>query len=205
MDYTPSAWYWQATDGRIYSSAKQAIKTEKDKDFIAWLQLGNWPTPWPKDATGKETDAALAEVLAPHGLRLFPPTLDEVKQELRMAVDLAAEHERQKYITGGSGQSMTYTEKFNQAAIYAKAYAAHLNDPENVKAPNENEYLLLKSSLGIDGNTLAEVAENITWAYALWEQVGAAIETIRLQTKAAINKAENVKAAQAVFDGIKWP
>ncbi|UXM94324.1 hypothetical protein N5853_09410 [Bartonella sp. HY329] len=133
------------------------------------------------------------------------PELEVVQKTLKQLVDENAEKARLKYITPGVGQSMTYQEKVNQAANYAKAYAAHLKDPDSIKAPNENEYLLLKSSLGIDGDTLAEVAENITWAYALWEQVGAAIETIRLQTKASIDTATTVEQAQAIFDAVKWP
>ncbi|UXN05264.1 hypothetical protein [Bartonella sp. HY761] len=136
---------------------------------------------------------------------LVAPTLLEVKTALKSAIDHDAEIARLKYITPGVGQSMTYQEKVNQAANYSKALAAYLKDPDNNKAPNENEYLLLKSSLGIDGDTLAEVAENITWAYALWEQVGAAIETIRLQTKASIDTATTVEQAQAIFDAVKWP
>ncbi|WP_182417152.1 hypothetical protein [Bartonella sp. HY038] len=131
--------------------------------------------------------------------------LASAKINLKRQIDIDAEAERLKYITPGVGQSMTYQEKVNQAANYSKALAAHLKDPDNLKAPNENEYLLLKSSLGIDGETLAEVAENITWAYALWEQVGAAIETIRLQTKAAIDTATTVEEAQGIFDAVKWP
>lgn len=62
----------------------------------------------------------------------------------------------------------------------------------------------MKSSLGIDGDTLAEVAENVTWAYASWEQIGAAIETIRLKTKASIDTATTVEEAQSIFDAVKW-
>ena len=40
------------------------------------------------------------------------------KEQLKASVDAAAENERLKYITAGVGQSMTYTEKFNQAVDY---------------------------------------------------------------------------------------
>lgn len=205
MNYTPLNWYWLAEDGHIYSSAKQAIVDEKDKDFVAWLQSGNLPTPWPKDDEGKETDEALAEVLAPYGLRLFPPTLDEAKQDLQMAVDEAAEEERQKYITGGSGQSMTYTEKFNQAVDYSKKWQAHMKTPTQEPEPNENDYLLLKAGLGIDGSTLIEVAATVTYAYAVWQQIGAAIEGARLKAKMAIEEAKTAEDAQTIFAAIEWP
>lgn len=79
--YNPNNWYWESA-GRIYSSAKQAVINKDDKDFAAWQEAGNRPTPWPKNADGKETDEALAEVLAGYGLRMFPQTLDETKEAL---------------------------------------------------------------------------------------------------------------------------
>lgn len=198
-------WYWLSSDGRVYSSAKQSIIDEKDKDFSAWKAAGYPPTPWPKNDAGEETDGALAEVLASYGLKMFPPTLAETKEALKSQVDAAAENERLKYITGGVGQSMTYTEKFNQAVDYSKKYAAHANDPKNAPEPKDDDYLLLKAGLGIDGKTLIEVAETVTYAYAIWQQIGAAIEATRLESKADIENAKTAEEAQAVFDAIKWP
>lgn len=203
--YVPTNWYWLASDGRVYSSAKQVVVDENDKDYLAWQADGNLPTPWPKNRDGKETDEALAAVLANYGLKMFPPTLAETKNELKSRVDAAAETERLKYITAGVGQSMTYTEKFNQAVEYSKKYAAHANAPKNEPEPNDNDYLLLKAGLGIDGATLIEVAETVTYAYAVWQKIGAAIEATRLESKAAIENAKTARDAQAVFDAIKWP
>lgn len=206
MNFLARNWYWMSGDGsQIYSSAKQAIIDKNDKEFAAWKAAGNLPTPWPKNADGKETDEALAEVLAGYGLRMFPPTLTDIKEALKARVDVAAEKERLKYITAGVGQSMTYTEKFNQAVDYSKKYAAHEQDPKNAPEPNEADYLLLKAGLGIDGKILIEVAETVTHAYAIWQQIGAAIEATRLESKAAIENAKTEEEAQAVFDAIKWP
>ena len=206
MNFLAENWYWSGSDGnRIYSSSKQAVINKDDKDFAAWKAAGNLPTPWPKNSDGKETDEALAAVLANHGLKMFPPTLYETKEALKVRVDEAAESERLKYITAGVGQSMTYTEKFNQAVDYSKKYAAHEQDPKNTPEPNEADYLLLKAGLGIDGSTLIEVAETVTYAYAIWQQIGAAIEATRLESKAAIENAKTAEEAQAVFDAIKWP
>ena len=198
-------WYWLGSGGRVYSSSRQAVVDEKDKDFSAWKAAGNSPTPWPKNADGNETDEALADVLAYYGRQMFPPTLAETKEAQKSRVDAAAENERLKYITAGVGQSMTYTEKFNQAVDYSKKYAAHANDPKNTPEPNEADYLLLKAGLGIDGKTLIEVAETVTYAYAIWQQIGAAIEATRLKSKAAIDEAKTEEEAQAVFASIKWP
>ena len=127
------------------------------------------------------------------------------KEKLKASVDAAAEKERLRYITDGVGQSMTYAEKFNQAVDYSKKYAAHQADPKNVTAPVENEYPLLRASIGIDGSSMIEVAETVTYAFALWEKIGAAIEGIRLKAKAAIGDAKTEEEAQAVFASIKWP
>ena len=127
------------------------------------------------------------------------------KEKLKASVDAAAEKERLKYITDGVGQSMTYQTKFEQAVDYSKKYAAHQADPKNVTAPVENEYPLLRASIGIDGSSMIEVAETVTYAFALWEKIGAAIEGIRLKAKAAIGDAKTEEEAQAVFASIKWP
>lgn len=127
------------------------------------------------------------------------------KEKLKASVDAAAEKERLRYITDGVGQSMTYTEKFNQAVDYSKKYAAHQADPKNVTAPVENEYPLLRASIGIDGSSMIEVAETVTYAFALWEKIGAAIEGIRLKAKAAIGDAKTEESAQAIFAAIRWP
>ena len=199
-------WYWISSDGRrVYSSSRQAVVDEKDKDFSAWKAAENLPTPWPKNKDGEETDEALAAVLAANGLQMFPPTLRDIKDALKARVDEAAENERLKYITAGVGQSMTYQTKFEQAVDYSKKYAAHTADPKNVTTPDENEYPLLRASIGIDGSSMIEVAETVTYAFALWEKIGAAIEGIRLKAKAAIADAKTEEAAQAVFASIKWP
>ena len=127
------------------------------------------------------------------------------KEKLKASVDVAAEKERLKYITNGVGQSMTYQTKFEQAVDYSKKYAAHEADPKNVTTPDENEYPLLRASIGIDGSSMIEVAETVTYAFAIWEKIGAAIEGIRLKAKAAIGDAKTEEEAQAAFASIKWP
>ena len=138
-----------------------------------------------------------------------PPTIEvdllALKTTIKNQIDVAAENERLKYITDGVGQSMTYTEKFNQAVDYSKKYTAHATDPKNEPEPNEADYLLLKAGLGIDGKTLIEVAETVTYAYAVWQKIGAAIEASRLESKAAIENAKTAEEAQAIVTAIKWP
>jgi len=204
-NYTPDNWFWKATNGRIYASARQIVTDETDTEYVAWLEAGNLPTPWPRDETGIETEAALAQVLAAHGLQIFAPTLDEVKDSLKAAIDEAAETERLRYITGGAGQAMTYQEKVAQAVAYTKAWLAWQADPDNVPEVKTNEYSLLAAGLGIDGDTLLEVAETVTYAYAIWQQIGSAIEATRLLAKVAIDNAADTEEARLIFDAVIWP
>lgn len=162
------------------------------------------------------TEAQWQEFLKNQGLRKWvagevveytppEPPLSEIKKQLKQQVDMAAENERLKYITSGVGQSMTYQEKYNQAVDYSKKYTAHKQAPDELPEPNENDYLLLKASLGIDGNTLIEVAETVTFSFAIWQQIGAAIEAKRLETKALIDEAKNNAEAKSIFETMKWP
>lgn len=66
--FAPADWYWLADDRRIYSSGRQITVDESDADYVSWVTKSQ-PTRWPCDGDGHQTDAALAEVLAVHGLR----------------------------------------------------------------------------------------------------------------------------------------
>ncbi len=66
--YTPTDWYWLASDGRLFGSARAGTLAPSDPVYLAWQAGGRTPTPWPRDATGTQTDAALQEVLTPYGI-----------------------------------------------------------------------------------------------------------------------------------------
>lgn len=126
--YNPKDWYWLASDGRIYGSASQSLIKKTNKNYKLWQEAGNLPTPWVKDHDGVESEAALADVLAAHGLSLYPQNLEDVKSSLKRQIDVDAEEERLKYITPGVGQSLTYQEKVIQAANYTKACLEYLRE-----------------------------------------------------------------------------
>ena len=65
MLYDPKNWYWLAEDGRLFSSAVAAQVPKTDPAYAAWREAGGFPTTWPRDDAGEQTDAALQEVLAP--------------------------------------------------------------------------------------------------------------------------------------------
>lgn len=75
--YTPADWYWLADDGRLSSSARQAIVTTDDAAYRAW---GGQPTRWPEDGEGAQTNAALQDVLTPYGRFVDPLAYANAKQ-----------------------------------------------------------------------------------------------------------------------------
>lgn len=115
-------------------------------------------------------------------------SLDDVKAEHKALIDAAAEKERLKYITAGSGQSMVYQEKGAEADRYAL-------DP----APVAANYPILSASVGADGATLADVAATVTATRRQWIALAAAIEGARLAAKVAIDEAETPEASAAVL------
>lgn len=152
-------------------------------DDFAFERLGEW-----------EPDPDRGETEADDPRPFARPALDlaEVKAQLKAAIDEAAEAERQKYITAGAGQAMTYQRKVEEARRLA-------DDGE----PDPADYPLLSASVGIDGADLAAVAAVVLGMDAAWAQIGAGIETARLAAKAAIDAAETEVAARAVE--IVWP
>ncbi|MFK3857794.1 hypothetical protein [Agrobacterium pusense] len=122
-----------------------------------------------------------------------PASLEDRKVTAAQQIDADAEAARLRYITGGSGQAMTYQQK---AAEAAAALAATDPDPA--------DYPLIVAEIGITAPTLLEVAAVIDGAYQQWRVVGAAIEALRLGGKAAVAAAMTVEDVQAAAD-ITWP
>jgi hypothetical protein len=61
-------WYWKADDGRLFSSATQALVQASDVAYLAWQTNGGIATIWPRDASGAQSNDALQEVIAPYGM-----------------------------------------------------------------------------------------------------------------------------------------
>ncbi|MGO9430400.1 hypothetical protein [Rhodoblastus sp.] len=81
--YSSSDNYWSGAPG-IYGSARGALVSAPASDvaYQAWLTSHFQPTPWPKDATGAVTTAALDAVLIAAGLAptgLTAPTAAALK------------------------------------------------------------------------------------------------------------------------------
>lgn len=124
--------------------------------------------------------------------------LTALKTELKAAVDDAAERERLKYVTAGAGQAMEYQQAATEAADLLSAIQF---DPDFELNPSQ--FPMLAASIGIDGETLAEVAATVNTMHAQWRAIGSAIRAARLNAKAAIDAAEDEAAAMAV--SAVWP
>ncbi|WP_425063193.1 hypothetical protein [Pyruvatibacter mobilis] len=122
------------------------------------------------------------------------PSMSDARSAAIRLVDAAAENARLAYITPGDGQAMTYDYKVNEAA-------ACVSDP----APTEEAYPFLAACLGVDGESLAEVAAAVLARRDAWQTIGAQIERSRLLAKQAISNAVDHEAIEAVLTNLTWP
>lgn len=121
-------------------------------------------------------------------------SLDQLKMSLKVSVDAAAENERLRYITAGAGQALTYMQKSEEARRYLSE--------EN---PDADNYPLLSAEVGITAPDIRSVADIVSQAFSLWQQVGAVIEATRLGAKAAIESSQSEEEALSAFEHIQWP
>lgn len=165
------------------------------------------PVPVPDDAikvTDAEREALLNAINSggsfevadgkPKPVAYSGPGLTEIKLALKRQIDADAEVERLKYITPGTGQAMTYQQKVTEAQAFKKS-----------TNPKASDYPVMSSEVGITAETLDGVADVVLGAFAQWQQIGAAIETIRLGAKRDIDAAADEPAARAIVDAIEWP
>lgn len=92
MIYAASNWYWAGTLG-LYSSAAAALVAPTAPAYLAWIASGGVATPWPVDATGAQTAAALDAVLTAARLPasgLVPPTQAQLAAAVTAAAAAAA-------------------------------------------------------------------------------------------------------------------
>ncbi|WCK12333.1 hypothetical protein G6L41_008625 [Agrobacterium tumefaciens] len=134
------------------------------------------------------------------GKRFQPPaaydgvSLSALQSILKSSIDASAEVQRLKYLTPGEGQALTYQRKVDEA----KRASSDI-------APSNDDYPLLAASLGIDGETLLDVAKVVLEMDRAWALIGAAIEKTRLSAKRDIDQALSEEAARNVVVGLEWP
>jgi len=107
-------------------------------------------------------------------------------------VEQQAESVRGRFVTLGSGQAMTYDEKYQEAVAF-------LADPDI--DPSEVGHIYRE--VGTTGQTAYEVAQVVVNMRGLWKLISPIIEGARLEAKAAIAEA-NSPAAILVAATIDW-
>jgi hypothetical protein len=135
-----------------------------------------------------DTDPRVVTFLNP------PLSLSTLRTRYSDAVDAAAGVARMKYITTIAGQEMTYLEKVTEARSL-------LADP----APDAAKYPLIYGEVSVTATDAPGVANVVLGRYAMWKNLGAAIEKARLTAKAAINSANTVDEMEAIVTAITWP
>jgi hypothetical protein len=124
-------------------------------------------------------------------------TLDQWKLKLLTKIDADAEISRLRYITGGSGQAMTYQQKAQEAAAALQQEAEGGN-------PQPEDYPLLQAEMGITAPTFLGVAIVVNNAYQSWRVVGGQIEALRLGGKASVSASTSIEDAKQAA-AIAWP
>lgn len=137
-------------------------------------------------------------------IEVSPPEqpLNELKIILIKRVDSDAEQIRLKYITSGTGMSMTYREKLEQAEeVIAKGQAAidALDSQTQIVT-----YPTLAASVGIEAASLWDCAQTVIAKYQAWATLSHEIEKRRLGGKKAISEAADNASAQAAYDAVSW-
>ncbi|MGO3217681.1 MAG: hypothetical protein ACTIJ4_16415 [Halomonas sp.] len=97
-------------------------------------------------------------------------TLDDAVRHYLDIVDQAAENARLKHLTPGSGQSMTYEVKHQEALAGGGP--------------------MIQAEAEALGMTVQEVIDSVLVARQQWQVLGAQIEAARLKAKKAIREAQ---------------
>ena len=112
-------------------------------------------------------------------------------------IDRQAEAARLRFITDGAGQAAVYLAKSNEADRYALD-----------GSPDAGDYPLMAASIGIEGETLADVVAIVVATRAGWLTAAAAIEAARLGAKAAVaalSDPPDREDIDTILAGISWP
>jgi hypothetical protein len=148
---------------------------------------------------------ASAEDLTARGITkepIPPPSVTDMKDELKRRVDDDAERVRLRYITPGVGMAMTYQEKKDQAVAVIAMGQASANALANNGAA---EFPTLSASVPIEAANLYAAAQLVIARYEAWAALSRLIESARLSGKKAISDASDAAAARAAYEAITWP
>lgn len=178
-------------------SLRQMPEAERNAIGVFTLHDGNRPDD--ADFNVVEGTPALVGGVWARQYTSFAKDPAAYKDSFKRDVDTAAENERLKYITPGSGQAAVYLRKEAESSSCLATYSAG-------SPPPLGEYPLLDASVGIevkDPVTGAvcvdtyEVAQVVAAIAQIWTMVAAQIEAKRLGAKRAIDAATTMAELRA--------
>lgn len=118
-------------------------------------------------------------------------SLPMLKIDAKQQIDARAEQIRCLVLTQGAGQALVYERKRAEAAAYL--------------AGQPGPFPMLQSEVGITSPDIASQAALVADISAQWVALAAAIETVRLGGKMAVEAAGSAEQVVAVIDAIVWP
>ena len=162
-------------------------------DMGAVLTWGGMSIPKdPKNAEYAEALAMVAIGTAEIVAYEKPAPTDADRDAAKQVIDAAAERCRLQWITGGSGQVMVYQAKRDEAA----RYLAEGGDPAG--------YPILSASVGIEAADMAGVAALVAGTTAVWTNIAASIERLRLGAKKSAGAATTWEEINTALN-VNWP
>lgn len=121
-------------------------------------------------------------------------TVDDLKLQAKLDIDLGAGAIRSRYITSVQGQAETYMIKEAEA----RKYLTETN-------PEPLNYPMLSAEVGITGPTISDVANIVAAKADEWYHMASLVEQVRLGTKKAIDEAETIEGLEAIMNSVPWP
>lgn len=116
-------------------------------------------------------------------VRITPAGLEAAREAAKQRIDAAAETLRHAHITPGSGQTMVYKAKLDEAAAFQATGTVGV---------------LMQAEIGLTATSAAELAALWLTMDDQWKAAAAKIEVARLTAKAAVNVASTLtEIAQA--------
>lgn len=147
---------------------------------------------WPQSDATELVAADDAEYLA-----FLAGPIDQHRATGILKIESLAAAERTKYLTCEKGQEMVYLKKSEQASAYRKAVA-------NGEEIDPADFPFLTSCIGLDGDTIAEVADTILSAASYCAELLARIDKAKRTAKLAVNAASTQAEIDAIIAAIEW-
>ena len=191
--------YWQAEDGRIYSSKKQTLVTASDADFVAFSQY-HPVTPWPRDASNNQTDAALQNLLNPY-LTIFV-------NNTYYAADARWRKEQAGItVTAGGSAFPLKTDDRSQAKVNgARIVSGEVVDPQETTPWTAADGTIHPLTAADLQSMSDQLQQHINGCFAIYKEVVAGIDGGTITTRDQIDAAFDTLARiyDAVPTGQVW-